>query len=200
MFRNNDIQITAEDGDNVFPNFESVSSKVYDKNIYNDLNTLYTDKKEVPIAINSDMKNEIILPQETLLEKYKNVDYANFTLEPKKTQDTLNVDTHVSGQGHVGGQDNLKFYNLPAPKEYMQSNPPRNIEKFEDTNSQCKDLDCDLYVKHILECSRCKAMVTKQLGIDNDKIRNEEIMEVVSYIVFGLFILLLIDSLKKNKN
>ena len=39
----------------------------------------------------------------------------------------------------------------------------------------------------------------KQLGIETDRIRNEEIMEIISYILFGLFILILIDYLKNDK-
>jgi hypothetical protein len=38
----------------------------------------------------------------------------------------------------------------------------------------------------------------KQWNIDNNRIQNEEIMELVTYIVFGIFILLLIDILKNK--
>lgn len=177
----------------VFPNFESISSKVYDKNIYNSLNTLYTDKSsDVPHAANNDIvsANDIVLPQETLLEKYKDITSSPLSLE-------------VSDKN----KDNLRFYNLPAHKEYINKETinkekvniqnKQHIEKFEGV---IKDEECDIYMKHILECNKCKGIVTKQLGIDNDKIKNEEIMEVVSYVIFGLFMLLLIDSLKKNKN
>ena len=68
------------------------------------------------------------------------------------------------------------------------------IEKFETSES----LDCDIYMKHILECRRCKDMVTRQFNIDADRINNEEILEVISYLIFGLFILLLINSIKGN--
>ena len=126
-----------------------------------------------------------------------------------------------------GEQNNLSYYNLPmknltpalipapmsAPMSVPMSVPIpalipvpmkqeqrviQKIEKFEDVKGNCEP-ECDLYVKHILECNKCKSVAMKQLGIESDKVRNEEIMEVVSYIVFGLFILLLIDSLKSDK-
>ena len=108
--------------------------------------------------------------------------------------------------------NNLTYYNLPIKLNTQPSPPPSPpprvllesktnvIEKFEDekAKSACAEPACDSYVKHILECSRCKSIAIKQLGIENDRIRNEEIMEVISYIIFGLFILLLIDSLKEK--
>lgn len=59
--------------------------------------------------------------------------------------------------------------------------------------------ECDTHVKHILDCKQCKMLAIKQLSIESDKYRNEEMMELASYVIFGIFILLLIDSLKKNE-
>ena len=67
------------------------------------------------------------------------------------------------------------------------------IEKFEDEQPTC-----DFYMKHVLSCHSCRSIIMKQLNMDNDRIRNEEIMELVTYIVFGIFILLLIDILKNK--
>jgi hypothetical protein len=86
-------------------------------------------------------------------------------------------------------KDNLRYYNIPLNKS--------SVEGFEE-NKQNSIIECEQYVKHILECSKCKGIVMKQLNIDGDKIRNEEMMELFSYIVFGVFILLLIDVLKKE--
>ena len=65
------------------------------------------------------------------------------------------------------------------------------FEKFTDEEIP---MNCDRYVKHVIECNRCKMMAMKTFGIETDRIRNEEIMELISYILFGLFILMLIDS------
>ena len=107
----------------------------------------------------------------------------------------------------------MQFYNQPINKDYLKYNfksnllnsnttpslstlPIQTFEKPTEEESKC-NLDCDIYIKHILECSKCKNIVTKQFGIENDKIRNEEILEMISYFIFALFILLLVDSLKK---
>jgi hypothetical protein len=58
--------------------------------------------------------------------------------------------------------------------------------------------ECDNYIRHVLGCHKCRSIITKQWNIDNDRIRNEEIMELVTYIIFGIFILLLIDILKSK--
>jgi hypothetical protein len=54
---------------------------------------------------------------------------------------------------------------------------------------------CSSVMKHVLECPGCKESLFKQLNIDVDKKRNEEFMEVISYMIFGLLILLLLDRL-----
>jgi hypothetical protein len=182
----------------VFPNFED-STKVYNDNLYNNISNqqesslappiptnLYNDLKEVPAQIEPPKANEdenIVLTQTKLLESYQN-SAANFVLAPKKNN-----------------TDNLHFYNLPVPKEYIQNSKlEKTVEKFENQKqvNTC-ELDCDSYIKHINECNKCKGIVLKQFGIETDRIKNEEIMEVISYLIFGLFVLLLIDSLKTSK-
>jgi hypothetical protein len=73
------------------------------------------------------------------------------------------------------------------------------VESFDNSPAPIKQAfgDCNDHMTHILQCSKCKEILTKQLDRQNDKIRNEEIMELISYIVFGIFILLLIESLRK---
>lgn len=96
--------------------------------------------------------------------------------------------------------DNLKFYNLPVPPiphspSKIDPQPQRLVppgtkqEAFENTQTAL----CDTSIGHVLECSRCKDMLVKQFGLDNDRLRQEEIMEMLSYVIFGLFVLLLID-------
>jgi len=193
----------------VFPNFEN-SNKVYDEALYNNINTLYTDKQSsIPIPENVESKqtdeNYSTLLENPKIEKMSNVN-TNGQLPFQYTQ--TNELSEISFNKH-GEQNNLSYYNLPIPNSIPNSIPNlqqnlkeqmviQKIEKFEDVKG-CSEPECELYVKHILECNKCKSVAMKQLGIESDRIRNEEIMEVVSYIVFGLFILLLIDSLKSDK-
>lgn len=85
-------------------------------------------------------------------------------------------------------QNNQKFYNIPIPS-LPES---QSEEKFD--NATMSHLD---YTKHILECPSCKQVLMKQFNIETDRLKNEEIMELISFIMFGIFILLLLDSLKK---
>jgi hypothetical protein len=149
-------------------------------------------------------------------------------IEPEKTKEEFKNTRAEPIQGYEFydlksskdmSQNNLKFYNLPSPKEYLITDLPTtkgtpllpqqiqqqasfSIENFDVGNGVSSGSNggvstCDDYIKHISECNKCKSVLMKQLGIENDRIRNEEIMEVISYIVFALFILLLIDSFKK---
>lgn len=59
------------------------------------------------------------------------------------------------------------------------------------------DQDHDLYIKHVMGCNICKQRLLKQFNIETERMRNDEIMELISYVMFGVFILILLDSLKK---
>jgi hypothetical protein len=174
----------------VFPNFETNKEL---SNIYNTLGgvnlTLTTDdkNKSVPVAYDDTemkgfahnlLKNEITLPPNKLLEKYQNVPVieSTATFPLAKT-----------------GTNNLHYYNLPLPQPKLEQK-----EGFENNEAKIWNLECETYVKHILECSKCRAMITKQLNVETDRIRNEEIMELVSYLIFGIFILLLLENFKRN--
>lgn len=79
----------------------------------------------------------------------------------------------------------------------------KNIEKFEN-NKQLKDEivlekienkdEHTKYTNHVLNCSICKEMVLRQLNVESDRLFKEEILEIISYIVFGIFMLMLLDS------
>jgi hypothetical protein len=135
-------------------------------------------------------ENVYILPQTSILEEYSEVNFN------KDIKDKVN--------DIKSNKNNLQFYNLPYVKqieykEYKDSKESpvkkiKSIEGYTDSN----DDKCDEYMKHVLECSLCKSAITKQLQLDNDRIRNEEIMELISYIAFGIFVLLLIDNIKKK--
>jgi hypothetical protein len=184
----------------VFPNFEN-SNKVYDETLYTNINSsLYNEASESPqvkpLEYNNKKKEQeeiFNLPSNKLLENLTNIDQDN------------------SGQFQSQMKNNLSYYNLPL-KSQMQtplaqtplaqtplarSSLVQNESKIEIPDTNCDD--CDVHVKHILDCKQCKMLAVKQLGIESDKYRNEEMMELASYVIFGMFILLLIDSLKKDK-
>lgn len=180
----------------VFPNFEN-SNKVYDESLYSGIGI---DEKPVSpknvqgnVMVNltdfsktlSQKNNDIDLPQEKLIESYRNIEgmangeYAEIkSLNPNDTR------------------NNLKYYNKPLSTFTNDTSVVRQKSKEKDIfENFTDDKSCnDSYVKHVIECNRCKAIAMKTFGIETDRIRNEEIMELISYILFGLFILMLIDS------
>ena len=202
----------------VFPNFET--SHVYDERLYSDLTssnlTLKDPETKVPIAYEDGEMNrfakkllaseKIESQQSGVIEEYQNTPYADQYLkltakEPKYPPVNYSPVNYIQSPA----KDNLRFYNLPlqqvkqdyqqpVKQEYQETSKKR--EEFE--NEKSCDMECDGYVKHILECSKCKAMLTKQLNLEADRVRNEEIMEVISYMIFGVFILLLLDNFKKG--
>lgn len=185
----------------VFPNFEN-SSKVYDDAIYNNISSAkgeektrdtsnYSVQQNDPYTFsnyNSD-KETFVLPQTNLLETFNN----DLTNDTNKKQD----------------KNNLSFYNLPLhSQELIKSQglnnsqtiqlPNKNLKSIENFEGGDKIYDegCDKYVNHIANCDKCRSILMKQLNIESDNKRNEELMELISYLIFAVFILLLINSLK----
>ena len=197
----------------VFPNFEN-SSKVYDDTIYNNIQSAKKEKTNNTPTYNvqqndpytfSNFKSDqetIVLPQTNLLETFNNAEYNAEYNTPDKQ----------------GNNNNLSFYNLPLHSQELNNSQGLNksqglnnsraiqlpnrklktIENFESGGDTC-DEDCDKYVKHITNCEKCKSILMKQLNIESDNKRNEELMELISYLIFAIFILLLINSLKTPK-
>ena len=120
---------------------------------------------------------------------------TNSTVTPASNTPSLNKLSQFT-QSLIGAPFQKDTPNL-LPKEIKTNQDSfsnnNTIEKFEDEQPTC-----DFYMKHVLSCHSCRSIIMKQLNMDNDRIRNEEIMELVTYIVFGIFILLLIDILKNK--
>lgn len=152
----------------VFPEFKY--SNVYDTKLYDNLNVSQYD-------------NRLFEPAESDMSRT----YADITLaSPEPPKKESRIETF---------QDNQRFYTPPLPEVNIPVNNNRiNRERFDEEPSQ-KHLE---YTKHVLECPSCKEMLMKQFNLENERIRNEEIMELISYLIFGLFILLLIDTYAKK--
>jgi hypothetical protein len=92
---------------------------------------------------------------------------------------------------------NLKFYNTPVPvpvpvptnETILNKENDTYVERLEGENEN----EHTKYVNHVLECSICKEIVLKQLNIESNRLFKEEILEILSYILFGFFILMLLE-------
>ena len=152
----------------VFPDFKY--SNVYDTKLYDNLSI-------------SNQKN-VFEPVES--QNYYNInskdEEGGFENYPLKNT-FQNLETF---------QNNQKIYHPPMPIPIpLENNTVK--EEFDNKNS----IDHSLYTTHVLDCKVCKDLLMKQFGIENQRLLNTDIMELISYILFGLFIILLIDSYAK---
>lgn len=166
----------------VFPNFEN-SNKVYDETLYTNINSsLYNDslpQDKPPSGYNENKKADtFILPSNKLLENLTNVN--------SNVNSNTNSTAEFKPQIPVKSQKQISIVESPPIESKVDI-----LDKYDCDN-------CDTHIRHILNCKQCKMLAIKQLSIESDKYRNEEMMELASYVIFGMFILLLIDSLKET--
>lgn len=154
----------------VFPEFKY--SNVYDTKLYDNLNVAQRNDK---------------LFEPADLDVTRNYSEVSVLKEQPKPKAQF-IETF---------QDNQKFFNQPLPANNIPiNNNIINRERFDGENKTSgHHVE---FTKHVLECGPCKELLMKQFGLENDRIRNEEIMELISYLIFGLFILLLIDTYAKK--
>lgn len=174
----------------VFPKFES--SKIYDERIYNSLTSISNPSLSFnPSAINEKLQ--------TYTENL-----------PTTTPTPTSTTTSTPSTSTIPSNDNLRFYNKPLPEQFVQLNESttnnssnnqsngQSSQSNSQSNISTEILNCDMYCNHILSCPKCSSILSKQLGITNDKARIQEMMELGSYLIFGIFILLLLESIRKK--
>lgn len=149
----------------VFPQFQS--SNVHNTNLYN-LNKSQTNFNSSVLPFN-DIDNT---PDSIKLGQFPN------EFNPKITQ----VEKF---------QNNLKYYNTPVAVEQTGNIFSATKESFDEQPSVT--VDDEVHIKHVLECENCKKIILKQLGIESNRIFNDEVMELISYVIFAYFILMLLD-------
>jgi hypothetical protein len=173
----------------VFPKFES--SKVYDERIYNSLSTISTSPLSFqPNPLNQELQSfteNLVQPQPQAPQPPQAPQKPQAPQTPQEPQTLQAPQKEV--QQILQQEDNLKFYNQPLIL---------STEEYENENKNSDKSKCDEYCYHALSCPKCSSVLTKQLGIMNDKARIEEMMELGSYIIFGIFMLLLLESIKKK--
>lgn len=114
--------------------------------------------------------------------------YENVSVGKPQVNPLENTNAYAEVNKIETFQDNQVFFNIPSPNAI-----PINNNMITDTSN----IDHMTYTKHVLGCASCKQSLIKQFNIENDRLRNEEIMELISFIMFGLFILLFLDSFSK---
>jgi hypothetical protein len=173
----------------VFPNFKY--SNVYDTKLYENLNVSQRNDTKLFEPADFDMnKTYSEIPKEQPTEQPKEQPTEQYKEQSKEQykEQYNKIETF---------QNNQQFFNEPLPINNIPVN--NNVINMERFDSEYNNTGHHIqYTKHVLECSPCKDLLMKQFGIENERIRNEEIMELISYLIFGLFILLLIDTYSKK--
>lgn len=202
----------------VFPKFEY--SNVYDANLYNNISGL-NKKPESDIKFSG--LNEARQYQE-INKKYTENFAKPAQLSHLEMYKNIENNQEVKEGSEFLSQNNQTYYNKPSPIN-LSNNDNNNINKqatlinktelqnkfssnfipttykeldlHKESFSQSEQSSHETYTKHILECNQCKEILLKQFNIETDRIRNQEILELITFLIFGLFILLLLDGLKK---
>jgi hypothetical protein len=81
------------------------------------------------------------------------------------------------------------------------------VEKFETTVPQptvpTLQGDCKNHMDHVMECKECQEILRAHLRIEAigviEQRRNEELIELASYVFFGIFVILMLDLIQKRE-
>jgi hypothetical protein len=88
------------------------------------------------------------------------------------------------------------FENNNPPPPTPRLSAPQDIQR--ETHVVQVQETHESHLAHVMKCEICREALKKQLNIESDKARNEELMELFSYVLFGVFILMLMESIKNR--
>ena len=191
---------------------------------YQEINKKYVEPMDIkPMDIKPmDMD---IKPMDINLEMYKNIENNGLLSEnskflsqnnqtyynqpaQKQKQKQIQKQIQIQIPSNIINSNMINDTNVLTNKTQLQKSYSSNLSNQIPTNYNYNYNDNELtesfsenshevYTKHILECEQCKQLLLKQFNIETERIRNEEILELITFLIFGLFILLLLDGFKK---
>lgn len=88
-------------------------------------------------------------------------------------------------------KDNLHFRVPPVPTISIES-----FSKDTNVTNSITNTNCEDYLQHVLKCKACSNALRKQLGVGRS-VEYEELVEVFAFILFGVFLLMLLERFKK---
>lgn len=193
----------------VFPNFKY--SNVYDASLYNNISGLNKSQESISnLKFNpmneakqyQEINKKYTEPTDIKLEKYENTELSQgtkFLSQNNQTYYNKPLPFNLLNSKDNGNSDTL-VNKIQLQKEFSSKIIPTNYKELKESKESFSDSEQsqhDIYIKHVLECNECRETLLKQFNIETDRIRNEQILELIAFLVFGLFILLLLDKLKK---
>lgn len=128
-----------------------------------------------------------VFPKYTYSTVYNQNVYDN-VLSPKidsnsNFQPSNSINTHSS----LYPEKEIITYNKPILETYDNTTTTPSTTQSEHDNA----------INHILECNQCRSILLKQFNIETERIQHNEILELIMNIIYGFFILLLIELIKQ---
>ena len=167
---------------NVFPKYRP--SQKLTELMYNDIINSNTVREPVKYEAANDTTPHASLDQinsKPLVVEQQEDRKEGSKETPKENQDKTFLETF---------QDNLKFYNEPLKTSFIE-----NLENTDTKLEHCNEESCADNINHIIKCEVCSAILKQKLGIGSDF---NEYIEIAMYILFGLFIIAILDKLDKR--
>ena len=133
----------------------------------------------------------------------KNYRPSEYYTPPYKKQTTNN--DILSGLGKLENQyQNISISPLErlsntVPKQNFTeiTQLPSNIPiQTQFSNTTYIPQNHDQFINHVLGCEQCKRLFAKQYNLETARINNEEFMDVVMYVIFGIFVYILLSMMK----
>lgn len=173
----------------VFPDF--TFSNVYNDKLYTDVN-VKTEPLNV-VGFNNEIESNQLINQP--IESTDNTQVFNKPIVNQHIPSYNNIDPKRSS--HFDQPQKSIYEPIPFIRPHNDLRDLHTQEEFGNTNDTSESITHENYIKHITNCPSCKQVLLKQFNIETERIKNDEIMELISYIIFGIFLFILLDSLKK---
>lgn len=162
---------------------------------YSYLNTVFPNfeyKMNPNLRLFNSLDNSV---EDTLLKKETvNQKKQEFQFEP--------VNTYVEKPIVKILSKNLTEEVIPEEKNNLNvyNKPLTIIENLQDVDNNSQD-DCIKNMNHLYTCKLCKEKFSNIMKMENKTLHNQdnydELWEIITYIIFSVFILFLIDKLHK---
>ncbi len=92
-----------------------------------------------------------------------------------------NVYPNFQSSKNLGGVYNkLTIPTRPAVNE-------KTVENFENEEKKCD-------VEHLMKCEECRKVIIKQFNLEKDESLKEDILDIITHIIFAVFIILLLEK------
>jgi hypothetical protein len=149
-------------------------------------------------------------PPTSPLMAYNDQELAQFVknlLQKTPAPAVVAVEDPVPGRGRV--VNNRVFTQPPVPELYLKNAQP--VESVFDSSSLMShgggvesfgnemSPECARYMYHALNCKKCRHILRSQLGVEVSQRGKTDVVEILTYLVLGMLVLMIIDHFRGKK-